>query len=349
MDKKLVEILSKAGKDTEVFCSSDGSEVLILPYGGRILGVFSSDSQKNFYWTNPALEHVDSSKTFFNSDQWHNSGGYRTWLAPEVDLFFPKFPELSEYFQPRQLDPGNYQVVRNNDRIGLVNDFSVKLSRSKAQIDLKLTKSVGPALNPLRYERGLDELTGVTYAGYTLYASLQMLGNSEETGTVGLWNLVQMPHGGDLLIPTYSRTEPRIYFGQVCAEDLLVEDRFITYKMRAQGEHKIGLRAIATTGRVGYIYGSEENTALIIRNFIVNPSGEYIDVPWKDTEYKGFSTQACNVNSQLGSFSELEYHIPAVGKNTGKRRCEDVAQIWAFRGKKEIIITIARTLLNQQI
>ena len=57
-----------------------------------------------------------------------------------------------------------------------------------------------------------------------------------------------------------------------------------------------------------------------------------MDAPWKDTDYLGFSTQACNVNSGLGRFSELEYHIPAIGQGTGSVRCHDEAQVWAFRG-----------------
>ena len=88
---------------------------------------------------------------------------------------------------------------------------------------------------------------------------------------------------------------------------------------------------------------------VIIRNFIVNPSGEYIDVPWKDTEYKGFSTQACNVNSNLGSFSELEYHVPAIGRATGQECCEDAASVWAFRGPLDEIRLIGQTLLTADI
>ncbi len=45
----------------------------------------------------------------------------------------------------------------------------------------------------------------------------------------------------------------------------------------------------------------------------------------------GYSTQACNVNSRLGQFSELEYHIPAIGGRTGRLHCDDAAQVWAFR------------------
>ena len=211
-----------------------------------------------------------------------------------------------------------------------------------------MIKSVGPAPNPLRYEKGLD-LAGIEYAGYTQNTSLELLNDSvHKEVEVGLWNLVQMPHGGDLLIPTYSRSEPKIYFGHIPSEDLSVSDHLVRYRMRQEGEHKLGVRAVATTGRVGYLFGTGDRWSLIVRNFFVNPSGEYVDVPWGDTEDRGYATQACNVNSQLGSFSELEYHIPAIGKPTGHLRCDDTTQVWAFRGSQTRIASITRTLLTQR-
>jgi len=87
---------------------------------------------------------------------------------------------------------------------------------------------------------------------------------------------------------------------------------------------------------------------MIIRNFFVNPSGEYVDVPWRETGNFGFAIQACNVDSGLGSFSELEYHVPAIGGGTGLTAYEDVSQIWAFRGPAESVQAIARRLLGDR-
>jgi hypothetical protein len=115
--------------------------------------------------------------------------------------------------------------------------------------------------------------------------------------------------------------------------------------MAAQGEQKIGVRAAATTGRVGYRYGSGDCSTLIIRNFVVDPSGEYVDVPWDQPEDLGYSVQACNVNSRWGEFSELEYHVPAIGAGTGRTSCEDVSQVWGFRGPAEAIDQVMAALL----
>jgi hypothetical protein len=349
MLRDLVDILNRVGKPAELYKSPDGSTVLVLPYGGRILGLFAPRSEENFFWTHPALASVEPARAFYASGVWHNSGGDRTWLAPEADLFFPDFPDLKTYWQPRELDPGSYHVVRAGDRLALVNQLTVRLSRSKLKASLEISKSVGPALNPLRYEPLLQDIADVEYAGYTLHTSLTFMeGKDEDSTQVGLWDLLQMPHGGELLASTYSHTEPKVLMGAVGPEDLIVTDHLVRYRMRAWGEHKIGIRALATTGRVGYVYSMGDKSVLLVRNFSVNPSGEYIDVPWRDTTDFGYSTQACNVNSALGSFSELEYHVPAIGKGTGRSRADDVSQVWAFRGPRPRIQTIARGLLSPE-
>jgi hypothetical protein len=347
MNTDLIAILKSVGKPTELYKCPDGSTVLILPYGGRVLGLFAPGSGENFYWTHTALGAVESARAFYDSNEWHNSGGDRTWLAPEVDLFFPNFPNRDKYWQPRELDPGRYEVVRTADGIRLVNRLTCTLSRSHQPVELEIAKWLSPAPNPLRHERSLANLRDVEYAGYTQHTSLAMVNPAAAASArVGLWNLVQMPHGGDLLVPTYGKTEPKICFGSVSREDLIVDDRLIRYRMRATGEHKIAIRAVATAGRVGYLCNVGDRWTLIIRNFFVDPSGEYVDVPWEDTSDLGYSTQACNVNSRLGSFSELEYHIPAIGNGTGRTRCDDSAQVWAFRGASESIHSIARSLLS---
>jgi len=110
MLKSLINILNSVGKVTELYESHDGSRVLMLPHGGRILGLFAPHHEDNFYWTHPALASVETARAFYESGEWQNSGGDRTWLAPEADIFFPNFPALDKYWQPRQLDPGNWST-----------------------------------------------------------------------------------------------------------------------------------------------------------------------------------------------------------------------------------------------
>jgi Family of unknown function (DUF6786) len=346
----LIRVLSGVSKHTESYKTPDGSTVLMLPYGGRILGLFAPESEENFFWSNPALASSEAAQAFYESDAWHNSGGDRTWLSPEVDFCFPDFPNLEKYRQPRKLDPGNYKVVKAGDIVRMVDQPTLTLSRSKEEVELEITKWVTPAPNPLRYEQGVGELKGCEYAGYTLHVSLEFAGaRTANSARVGIWNLLQMPHGGELLIPTYCRAEPKAFFGTIPPGDLAVDDRLIRYRMIAFGEQKIGIRAVATAGRAGYLYETGGRFALIVRNFSVNPSGEYIDVPWTDIRDLGYSAQACNVHSALGSFSELEYHAPAIEKGAGVPRSQDTSQVWAFRGTREQITRVACSLLSSQV
>ncbi len=351
MNQHLIDTLNEVGKPTHVFHCEDGTQLLILPYGGRILGLFAGESSENFYWNHTALNSSATAAEFYASDQWQNSGGDRTWLAPEVDFFFPKFPQTDVYWQPRQLDPGDWKRDVLSDTVRLVNRLTCRLSRSQAEVEMEITKSVLPAPNPLRYESMWGEMTDVQYAGYSLRTSLELLGGQgEQQGPVGLWNLIQMPHGGDLLVPTCCPSEPRVLFGDVKPRDVESGERLIRYAMRAAGEQKIAIRAIAATGRIGYRYPADNGrSALIVRNVFVNPSGQYIDVPWTDVEDFGYAIQACNIHSSLGSFSELEYHAPAIGAGTGLSCCEDVSQTWAFRGSREVIDQIIERLLTADV
>jgi len=342
----LTENLKAVGKPTELWESVDGTQVLVLPYGGRVLGLFAPGDEDNFFWTHSALNEIDSARSFYEGAQWHNSGGERTWLAPEVDLFFPEYPNLNRYWQQRELDPGNYRASWKDGSLSWKNGAMLTLSRTKQKVAVEITKTLVPALNPLRHEQR-NEWADVRFAGYTLRTSLQLEG-ADRPPYIGLWQLIQMPHGGDMIVPTLVRSKPMIYMGEIGAGDLIVDEHLVRYKMRASGEYKLGIRAVAVTGRAGYMYFHNGEASLIIRNFNVNPSGEYVDGPSFEPNDFGFAFQACNVNSGLGAFSELEYHVPAIGSKTGQSSSEDESQLWAFRGPELAIKSVARRLLSSE-
>lgn len=347
--RKIREVLKTAGKETLVINNPDGSRVLIMPHGGRVLGLYAPDSEENFFWTNPALDKAASAIALYSSEKWHNSGGERTWLAPSADIFFPDFPKLDKYVEPRRLDPGDFKVVKTGEKFKIVNNFAVHLSRPNSDISLELTKSVDSAPNPFRHERSIAGMDKLSYAGYTQHTSLEIkLESAAEFGPIGLWNLVQMPHNGEMLFPTFVKAVPRVVFGDINPNDIRITEHLIRYKMHAKGEQKIAIRALPSAGRIGYVYQSGDKWALVVRNFFINPSGEYVEVPWEDTSYFGFTCEACNVNSGLGSFSELEYHIPAIGRGTRQTSCTDTSVIWAFRGTYEQIKTVCGLLLTSE-
>ncbi|MGD0224920.1 MAG: DUF6786 family protein [Terriglobia bacterium] len=341
-------VLSSTGKASELFVSSDGSRLLLVPYGGRVLGLYSRLNEENFYWTHPDLASADTAQGFFRSNGWHNMGGDRTWLAPEIDIFFPDFPRTDVYRPPPQLDPGGYQLVRTANGVRFVNRLEITLSRSGSKIELEIAKTWVPASNPLRRESTQSQLNDIEYAGYTQETSLTLLAGND-TAPVGIWNLLQLPHGGEFLLPTYAQSEPKIYFGSIGPGDLRVTEHLVRYRPSTFGIQKIGIRAVAAAGRFAYLYPSGNGWALVARNCFVNPSGEYVDVPWDSAGLIGepvYSLQACNVDNELGHFSELEYHAPAIGLS-GKLAV-DVTQVWAFRGSWESLRWLVRNLVSAE-
>jgi hypothetical protein len=348
MTDRLFEILTQAGQRPIVHGNPDGSELLVLPHGGRVLGLFPPQSDKNFFWTHPALESVESASQFYAGPQWHNSGGARTWLAPEVDFFFPDFPKLDRYWQPRQLDPGRWELSVEQGYPRLVNRLTCTLARSKAEVDLEIAKSLAPAPDPLR--RRADRPAGCPsdYAGYLQTTRLRLVAvRGPERVGVGLWNLIQLPPGGELMVPVYRRAEPRIIFGPVPAEELYRGDRLFRWRMSPRGERKIALRAANLCGRVGYCRPRDDGRwELVVCSMQVNPSGQYVDAPWDDLGDEGYAVQACSIDGDLGRFNEMEYHVPAVESGRVAAECEDISQVWAYRGTAEQIESVVHSLLT---
>lgn len=344
----LSNVVSDAGKSSEVFTTPDGTRLLLLPYGARVLGLYSASSEESFYWNNPLLEGTEKAKAMFADSGWHNTGGDRTWVAPELDTFFPDATS-QQYWQPRPLDMSDYAVERTGGGIQLSREMTLHLARPNRDATLRLTKWFGPAANPLRCERDMAAVhSSIQYAGYTQRVTMQSLDKSGSQPKVGIWNLAQLPAGGDMLVPTYSRAVPQKCFGDVPADHISIDDRLLRIKkIDFAGSHKIAIKAASLCGRTGYVYGQANQWSLVIRNFFVNPSGDYIDVQRHDPEDFGYGFQMCRVDEvEFGSFCEMEYHAPGLGALPDPTRSDDISQVWAFRGTREAIDAIARKLLG---
>ena len=60
----LTNTLSAIGKPAHTFEMPEGTRVLLLPHGGRVLGLFGSRDDENFYWTNAALQSAESASAW---------------------------------------------------------------------------------------------------------------------------------------------------------------------------------------------------------------------------------------------------------------------------------------------
>jgi hypothetical protein len=343
----LIKTFNEIGMETLLAQNLDGSRVLLLPHGGRVLGLFPPGSDQNFFWTHPALESPELAKSLFLSGVWQNSGGDRTWIAPELDFFFPAYPDVKVYRPPQALDPGSYRVASSTQGVSLVSAVALTNSRGKSELSIEIEKSIDASLDPLRAEKATLGLNASTFAGYTLRTSLKVLSDLHASTPIGLWNLIQLPIGGQLLVATLSAAAPTIYMGEVPPSALDVLPYLTRWKTGEHGVAKIGVSAVATTGRSGYLWMDGNQGCLVVRNCFVDPSGDYIDAPKNDPSHTGDAIQGCCVNNEKGQFSELEYHCPALTGASGRSEIHDVSQVWAYRGPAREIRRIASVLLGR--
>jgi hypothetical protein len=338
----LERILASVGQPCVVLSGACGERILALPHGGRILGLYFSGSDENLLWNTTALNSAATAAQHFHSDDWRNSGGDRTWLTPEIHFFYPRFPDNSVYFQPRQLDPGSYQARETPSGVTLTNECVMHSFRDGWDVRLTIEKQVSPIKCPLT-----DLSRAVSFAGYRLATSMKTDEAADDKARIGLWHLLQLPPRGEMIVPLRSPGAVTHYFGDIPQGHLRVEPNCIRYRMDAPNEQKIGIGPASLTGRTGYLRKDGAVETLVIRKFDVHPYGDYADVPLHAPDQPGDAFQACSVNTpRLGTFAEMEYHVPAISSASGKTTCEDVSEVWAFRGPREEIAAIAKELLG---
>ncbi len=348
--QSLLDNLTKAGKPPLPVAFPDGTRLLVLPIGGRLLGLFPPETGENFLWTNPALASAVSTSAWLKRDGWLNLGGDRTWLAPEIELFIGDLAHpAGTYAVPAALDPGNWTLASSTENeICLSNATSLRMHQSRREIGVHLGKRYRPAANPLRG----TPLAGseLQYAGYTQNTTLELDPAAESTLQLGIWNLLQLPQPGEMLIPTLSESRPQLVFGSVSAEELTIAPRMLRWRMGGSGsDAKIGLKAASLTGRAGYL---QRQTAvpgiwdLVVREFAVDPAGEYVDALWDSPEDSGWVFQACCVRNGAERFDELEYHASAATISLKSNVSRDESRVWAYRGPGDAVTAAARLLLG---
>jgi len=320
-----------------------GSTILVLPFGGRVIGAFAPGEGDNFLWTNPALNEVASGRALLDSGIWANSGGERTWLAPEKDFFYPDFPDFRDYFQPRGFDPGNYSARREGSKVILENRVILHSFRLGEDLELMMTKILEPLPLMDRLERLASGIEGTSYR-----ASLELELRSGPSETpVGLWSLLQLPPSGTMLTATTKPAKIVRYFGGFGEGEFEIGESLFRWHMRSGYDRKLGLVAADVTGRLGYAYELSGRACLIVRDIEVDPRATYLDAPYGGSEGPACAVQYCSIdNERLGSFRELEYHSSAIGGKTGLVRIRSDSVVTCFRGSREGIGKLENSLFG---
>jgi hypothetical protein len=344
----LRQILRGAGHPPMELSAPGQGWLMVLPFGGRVIGLFAEPQGENFFWTNPALAEAATAKPFLAGSGWVHTGGDRTWLSPEVEFHVGSLADpWGTYLAPRAVDPAQYMASMLGEKIGLHTSAHVTFHQAKVEADVEIEKWVRLIAHPLRDEPWFGELAGVAYAGYEQSTTLR-LANPAATPPVSLWSLVNLPPTGWLIAPVWAQTTVRDLFETTGPERLASTPHAVRFLIDGQEQHKIGLHAAALTGRAGYLRAAGPgHSTLVVRSFPVDPSGEYVDRPWHAPNEPGMAFEAYN-GGDLGAFGELEYHTPAIGGGTRLESCRDVSQLWAFSGPAPQVRRIAAALLGEQ-
>ena len=201
----LPRALAAAGKKTCWRQSPDGTRVLLLPYGARVLGLFPPKSDDNFFWVNPALRATTSREPCSPKRAGRIRAAIARGSARRSRCSFPIIRNAVRHVEPATLDAAEYAVAARTGRRGDDAHDDARLCPRQA-IGEAAAEQVGRAApNPLRYERCAAKLlAGVEYAGYTQRTRVKLLDDAARSPLpVGIWNLIQLPHGGEMIIPTY--------------------------------------------------------------------------------------------------------------------------------------------------
>ena len=348
MASNMMDSLTRIGMPPVVLDTPDGARLLVLPVGGRLLGLFPPGSDENFLWTNPSLGDEASARAYFARCGWPNPGGDRTWLAPEIELFIGDVKQaVQTYAVQPALDPGHW-ILESATAAGvsLVNETRVRLHRQNRDVGVRLAKTYSVVPNPL------EDVIGLQVAGYTLATTLEVESQPGVPTRLGIWNLLQLPQPGTMWIPTRAPARPHVVFGALAADELTVTPGLVRWNMTPPGgDAKISLKPQPLTGRVGYsrASGTPGMHDLVVREFSVGAERDYVDALWESPHEAGWAFQACCVRNGAECFNELEYHAAAVTARSGEAVIRDESRVWAFRGPKEAVAMAARQLLGNAV
>ncbi len=315
------------------------NKVCVLPFSGRVMGLYPQEGL-NAFWINDALGSATSAQSLLTGGGWINLGGDRTWISPEFDLFVSDASRPWETYKvPAGLDPAAYRIVSHGaNTVELETVVSVDFYRSGGMGELSLRKRIKELDAP-----GFTLPIGVSAAGYELTCTLSAIDTLPPAVRPAIWNLLQVPGGGKIIMPVKGSAAPITFFGhQQWRQD---GQRLVASVPVAPEGYKFGVLADQCRGLMLYLNLAAQQPFMILRRFDVGAQDRYFDVPFTDPQRRGIVQQVYVDNGSFGGFGEMEYHSPAIIPG----RCDEVTDTcttWALAGSSEQLRGLTETLLK---
>ena len=272
--------------------------------------------------------------------KWTNLGGDRTWISPETELFIPDLTRPSESYQvPPGIDPANYQVTYHRENVvELETTMMLNFLRNDCKAGMSLNKRITELETPdfhLPHE--------ISAAGYELKCTLSASGILPSAIRPAIWNLLQVPGGGDIVVPTRRGTVPISFSGK--PQYRRDGDLIYASVPVSQGAYKFGVHADDCLGLMIYLNLTTTQPFMIVRRFNVGSPDKYFDVPSNNPQQHGIVQQVYIDNGTFGGFGEMEHHSTAIIPNICSR-VTDTCTTWAFAGPATQLSKLAKELLK---
>jgi len=238
------------------------------------------------FWTNPA------------ATGW-NVGGDRLWLGPEWAWYWT---DLSTYdvathtVQPA-IDPGEWRVEGSTAR----QEVTVRHLHGGGDVRVRVSRSFA--------EVAPEDVPYACDVAYATTATIELV-DPPADAEVSLWSLVQVPPGGEAVVP--SALAPRDYFDPAPPGTWRHEDGVVTVALGGDALFKLGIAPTEGADRYAYARPVGDGRHLVVaRSFAVDPAGRYPDLPLWAMRSQGDAVELFRDGGRLGDFCEVEHHSPA--------------------------------------
>ena len=332
--ESLVEVLNNYSRCAVL--EKDGSRIIVLERGARVLGAFLGDSP-NLLWVNPKIEEE------LREGGW-NVGGLRLWVSPEQNFFYKNPERFEDWFCPQGLDPGSYRIVEaSSDRAMLEGEITAFDYLANKELKGSVRREIW------LLEGGARQLR--------LRIRDRILG--EYHSRVNPWVLAQVPMGyagvGTVLAPVRRGAEPIHYFGEIPRDRLKVSANHVSFKIDGNFVAKLGIKPEDLRepgfGSIGYVYriGKRLWSALILRTSNIPLTQEdCLDVPKQDPSLPRAALQSYNSGPEAFKeikFGEIELQLTPTENISGKIFASVEYDFIAMIGaRNDILRGIRRTL-----